>query len=120
MDQLLAWYRPLKENTNYRVAAFVEEYIEKHYMETVSVDEVASQVGLSTNYVRTIFKNSRGTTIQNYLSEYRLKMACRLLRNTPTTVSKVGQLVGYNNVSYFCASFQKRFGKTPTQWRREP
>ncbi len=118
MDQLLAWYRPLKENTNYRVAAFVEEYIEKHYMETVSVDEVASQVGLSTNYVRTIFKNSRGTTIQNFLSEYRLSMACKLLRNTPSTVSRVGQLVGYNNVSYFCASFQKRFGKTPTEWRR--
>lgn len=119
VDQLLDWYRPMKENTNYRVAAFVEEYIEKHYMETVSIDEVASQVGLSTNYVRTIFKNSRGTTIQNYLSEYRLNMACKLLRNTPSTVSRVGQMVGYNNVSYFCASFQKRFGKTPTAWRRE-
>jgi len=119
MDQLLAWYRPLRETTSHRVAAFVEEYIRGHYMETVAVEEIAAKVGLSANYVRSIFKNSRGQTIQSYLSEYRLDMACQLLRNTPITVSKVGQMVGYNNVSYFCASFQKRYGKTPSEWRRD-
>lgn len=118
-DRLLAWYRPLKENTAHRVAAYVEEYVGKHYMETVSVEEIAAQVGLSPNYVRCIFKNSRGVTIQNYLSEYRLHMACRLLRNTGVKVSRVGQMVGYSNVSYFCAAFQKRFGKTPSEWREE-
>jgi len=119
MDQLLAWYRPLRESTSHRVAAFVEEYIRNHYMEPVAVEDIAARVGLSANYVRSIFKNSRGQTIQSYLSEYRLEMACQLLRNTPITVSKAGQMVGYNNVSYFCASFQKRYGKTPSEWRRD-
>lgn len=119
IDHLLAWYRPLREPTSYRVAAFVEEYIRSHYMDQVAVEDIAAKVGLSANYVRSIFKNSRGRTIQNYLSEYRLEMACQLLRSTSTTVSKVGQMVGYNNVSYFCASFQKRYGKTPSEWRRD-
>lgn len=119
VDKLLAWYRPLKENTNYRVAAFVEDYIREHYMEDISVEEIAAQIGLSTNYVRSIFKNNRGVTIQNYLLACRLEEACKLLRNTTFTVGKVGKMVGYNNVSYFCASFQKRYGKTPGEWRRE-
>lgn len=119
MDQLLAWYRPLREDTGGRVAAFVEKYIEDHYMEPISIEDIAARVGLSANYVRSVFKNSRGQTIQRYLSGYRLDMACQLLRNTPITVSRVGQLVGYNNVSYFCASFQKRYGKTPSEWRRD-
>ncbi len=119
MDRLLEWYRPLRETTGRRVTAFVEEYIRNHYMEPVAIEEIAARVGLSANYVRSIFKNSRGQTIQSYLSEYRLEMACQLLRNTPVTVSKAGQMVGYNNVSYFCASFQKRYGKTPSEWRRD-
>ena len=119
MDQLLSWYRPLRRDTSCRVAAFVEEYIVTHYMEPISVEEIAGQVGLSANYVRSIFKSRQGKTIQRYLSDYRLEMACQLLRSTSATVSRVGQLVGYNNVSYFCASFQKRYGKTPSEWRRE-
>lgn len=119
IDQLLAWYRPLRRDTSCRVAAFVEEYIGNHYMEPISIEEIAAQVGLSANYVRSIFKNRRGKTVQRYLSDYRLEMACQLLRSTPATVSRVGQLVGYNNVSYFCASFQKRYGKTPSEWRRD-
>ncbi len=118
-DRLLEWYHPLKESTAHRVAAYVEEYVGRHYMETVSIEEIAAQVGLSPNYVRCIFKNTRGVTIQNYLSDYRLRMACKLLRNTAVKVSRVGQMVGYSNVSYFCAAFQKRFGKTPSEWRGE-
>lgn len=119
-DRLLAWYHPLKENTSHRVAAYVEEYVAKRYMETVSIEEIAAQVGLSPNYVRCIFKSARGVTIQNYLTDYRLRMACKLLRNTAVKVSRVGQMVGYSNVSYFCAAFQKRFGKTPSEWRSSP
>ena len=119
IDQQLAWYRPLRESTSCRVASYVEEYILNHYMECISIEDIAAKVGLSANYVRSIFKNSRGQTIQHYLSECRLEMACQLLRDTPLAVGRIGQMVGYNNVSYFCASFQKRYGKTPSEWRRD-
>lgn len=118
MEQLLAWYRPLRKDTSSRVAALVEEYIGDHYMDPIAMEDIAACVGLSANYVRSVFKSSRGKTIQRYLLEYRLEMACLLLRDTPNTVGRVGQMVGYNNVSYFCASFQKQYGKTPSEWRR--
>lgn len=120
IDCLLDWYRPLRKDTGYRVAAYVEEYIQRHYMEAFAIEDIAAGLSLSVNYVRSVFKAGRGQTIQSYLSEYRLEKACRLLRNTSETVGRVGQLVGYNNVSYFCAAFQKRYGKTPSQWRRAP
>lgn len=119
INGLLARYQPLWKDPSCRVAAYVEEYIEKHYMEAISIADVAAGVGFSVNYMRSIFKRSRGMTIQNYLVEYRLKAACDLLRNTSNTVSKVGQMVGYSNTSYFCAAFLKRYGKTPSEWRRE-
>lgn len=118
IDSLLAWYRPLRESTGFRVASFVEEYIREHYMEPVAIEDIAAELGLSTNYVRSIFKSIRGQTIHHYLSECRLEMACQLLRDTPLAVGRIGQMVGYNNVSYFCASFQRRYGKTPSEWRR--
>ena len=87
-------------------------------MEPVAIEDIAAELGLSTNYVRSIFKSIRGQTIHHYLSECRLEMACQLLRDTPLAVGRIGQMVGYNNVSYFCASFQRRYGKTPSEWRR--
>lgn len=118
IDRLLAWYRPLRESTGFRVAFFVEEYIREHYMEPVSIEDIAAELGLSANYVRSTFKSIRGQTIHHYLSECRLEAACQLLRDTPLAVGRIGQMVGYNNVSYFCASFQRRYGKTPGEWRQ--
>lgn len=118
LNVILAWYCSLQENANYRVVVYVEDYIENHYMEPISVEMIASEIGLSPNYVRSIFKNGNGMTIKNYLSEYRLDKACKLLKNTSAKVSRIAQMVGYDNVSYFCAIFQKRFGKTPNEWRR--
>lgn len=119
IDGLLTCRRPLWRDTAFRVVSYVEEYVEGHYMEAICIADIAAAVGLSVNYVRSIFKSSRGKTIQNYLVEYRLEMACRLLRNTSNTVGQVGRLVGYNNESYFCAVFHKKYGKTPSEWRRD-
>ena len=116
--ELLEWFCSLKEDVNYRVAAFVEDYIGKHYKEPVSIEAMAEKIGLSPGYVRSIFKNSKGMTVKTYLSEYRLEKACSLLKNTSLGVGRIGQLVGYDNVSYFCSIFQKRYGKTPNEWRR--
>ena len=118
LNVILTWYCSLQENANYRVVVYVEDYIENHYMEPISVEMIASEIGLSPNYVRSIFKSGSGMTIKNYLSEYRLDKACKLLKNTSAKVSRVASMVGYDNVSYFCAIFQKRFGKTPNEWRR--
>lgn len=119
INDLLSKYQPVWRDASSRVTAYVEEYIEKHYMGAISIADIAAGVGFSVNYMRSVFKRSRGMTIQNYLVEYRLKTACHLLRNTSNTVSKVGQMVGYSNASYFCAAFLKRYGKTPSEWRRE-
>lgn len=118
LDRLLSYYCSLQENANYRVILFVEDYIEKHYMEPISIESMAEEIGLSTNYVRSIFKNGSGMTINNYLSEYRLEKACKLLKNTSHKVSTIATMVGYDSVSYFGVIFQKRYGKTPNEWRR--
>ena len=118
VNGLLEWFCSLKEDGNYRVVAFVGDYIGKHYMEPVSVEEMAEKIGLSPGYVRSIFKSGKGMTVNSYLSEYRLEKACGLLKNTSKGVGRIGRLVGYDNVSYFCSIFQKRYGKTPSEWRR--
>ena len=118
VNGLLEWFCSLKEDGNYRVIAFVEDYIGKHYMEPVSAEEMAEKIGLSPGYMRSIFKSGKGMTVNAYLSEYRLEKACSLLKNTSSGVGRIGRLVGYDNVSYFCSIFQKRYGKTPNEWRR--
>jgi AraC-like DNA-binding protein len=60
------------------------------------------------------FKKTFGKTFRDYLIDYRLKEACRLLENPAATITDVTYAVGFNDPSYFSRVFKQRFGVTPS------
>lgn len=94
------------------------KYMENHYMEKITISEMAQEVGLSQSHFMKYFKNTMGTSFIDYLNEYRLTMASRLLVSSDSSILAIASEVGFDNLSYFNRSFKKRFGQTPREYRK--
>lgn len=96
----------------------VVKYVENHYMEPLSTRDMAEILGLSESHFMKFFKNTMGETFIDYLNDYRLTMASRLLLSSGDSVLMVAEECGYETLSYFNRLFKKRFGVTPREYRK--
>lgn len=96
----------------------IKSYIQRHYGNPMlSTKEISEYASLSASYACTIFKNETGQTLNQYLTEYRLKKAQELLNDPRNTVSGVSTMVGYNDSNYFSKAFKKYTGISPSVYR---
>lgn len=107
-----------KENLNY-FAACAASYIERNYMNPISVNEVADKLGITRKHLCTVFHRVFGVAPRQYIIYFRMEKACRLLRSTRQTVQEIAEAAGYANQFYFAKEFRRIVGKTPTEYRRE-
>lgn len=91
--------------------------VQLEYNQALSLDTLAERVFLSPNYLSTIFKENTGKTLVEYITEVRMKNACRMLSETNVKVHEIARCVGYESPSYFGSVFLKRTGLTPNQYR---
>ncbi|GLX67627.1 response regulator [Paenibacillus glycanilyticus] len=100
------------------IAEQIMKLIAERYHQTLTVEDIAREVFLSPNYVRTIFKEKTGETILDYITRVRMNHASELLKDRSLKVREIAHHVGYENVSYFCSVFQKHKGSTPNEYRK--
>ncbi|CAI6079044.1 response regulator [Cohnella sp. JJ-181] len=124
--QLAAWCRTLAgmieardKDKNMPIVQRVMEAIDVRYSQALTVEQLAAEVYLSPNYIRTLFKEKTGETILEYLTRVRIKSAAELLKDKSLRIHEISKAVGYENVSYFCALFQKHRGVTPNDYRKK-
>ena len=118
LERMLAFFEEQNQNPNYYAVYQVKTYLQEHCSESADIEKLAAEVGLSPNYLRSLFKEATGKTILEYNTEMRLQRAAELLKNKKNKVREVSLAVGYENVSYFGVVFQKRFGVTPNEYRK--
>ncbi len=94
------------------------KFVENNYMEKITIEDVAKEVNLSQSHFMKYFKNTMGTSFIDYLNEYRLTMASRLLISSDSSILDIAAEVGFDNLSYFNRSFKKRFQQTPREYRK--
>lgn len=92
-------------------------YVNLHLNRDISLQEVASFVGVSASYFSTQFKLEHGENFIDFLVRARMEKAVNLLENTGLTIAAIGEAIGYNSYRYFTKVFKDRFGITPTQYR---
>lgn len=95
------------------------QYIHLNYMGDVSLEDIAGYAGLSKSTVLNLFRRYLHITPINYLINYRLNEAARLLSNTEKKIQAVSEETGFHNVDYFCRLFKKHYHETPTEYRKE-
>ena len=97
----------------------IMKHVENHYMEKISIADIAEVAGFSESHFMRYFKETMGTSFIDYLREYRLTMAARLLLASDASILSISEEVGFDNLSYFNRAFKKEYGVTPSQYRKQ-
>lgn len=95
------------------------KYIENHYMDKITISDIAKEINLSDSHFMKYFKKTMGTTFITYLNDYRLTMTQRLLLSSDDSILEIAAETGFENLSYFNRIFKKRFGQTPSEYRKK-
>lgn len=93
-------------------------YIQNHYGEQITLEEVSAEVGLSTAYFSVLFKKETEVGFAKYLMNVRMEQAKTLLRETNLPVSGICKKVGYNDLKHFTHTFEKLAGVKPAVYRK--
>lgn len=94
------------------------KYVEEHYAERITVEDMADLTYYSKSHFMKFFKAHMGTGFIEYLNDYRLSMAERLLRSSDHSVLDIAQMSGFDNLSYFNRIFKRKYGISPGKYRR--
>lgn len=98
----------------------VMDFINAHLQDpSLSPDRIAEHAGLSTNYLRKLFKDYYDASLSDYIRAQRMEKAMELLRETRKTVAEVMEYTGYTNRSSFFQAFKRHTHLTPEQYRGE-
>ncbi|MBR1482199.1 MAG: helix-turn-helix domain-containing protein [Ruminococcus sp.] len=106
------------KSKKYRALQRVTNYIDEHYIDGLSLDDVASSTGISRYYVSHLFKELMDTTFVGYVNELRLNRAAMLLMTSDSPIIEIAAMSGFNNLSNFNRAFKLYFGKTPSAYRK--
>lgn len=98
----------------------VVQYLENHYMEDLTLNQIASHFYTSPASLSRAFKDHTGETVINYLIQLRLLKAKEMIEdNLDISIRQVSHLVGYQDAYYFSKLFKKYYGKSPTLFQKE-
>ena len=98
------------------VAAAV--FMRNNYRREVTAAEIAKAAGLSPNYLSRKFRQATGTGVHEYLTFLRLKEAALELVSTNSSITEIALRCGFSDGNYFKDVFKKRYGMTPTGYRK--
>jgi transcriptional regulator GlxA family with amidase domain len=109
---------PLQTKHSDETVSTAQEWLHENFHRTFPVDAPAKRVGMSPrNFVRR-FKQATGDSPLSYLQKLRVSAAKRLLESDHRTVQEVSDAVGYQDVAFFRALFQRHTGESPSAYRR--
>lgn len=102
------------------VVAKAIEYIEKHFQEPISLQQVADAVHLNATYLSFVFKRESGVNFSEYLLSCRLEEVKRRLSQTSLPIKDIAAGAGFVDYRHFCKLFKKETGMRPADFRRQP
>ncbi len=93
-----------------------KDIIINHMTEPPSLQELSEMSGLSLRKLKEGFKQIYGTSVYQFLFDYKMEVARRLLESGDSNVNEVGLRVGYSTASHFISAFKKKYGTTPKKY----
>lgn len=110
---------PEKNKKSARDMEKVLYYMQEHYAEEITLQELAYVSGFSTGYFGHYFQRVMGCSPFSYLTNVRIAHACRYLTDTDKKITDIAAMTGFPNISYFNRTFLKKNGITPSNFRKQ-
>lgn len=94
-------------------------FIQENYAEKLALEQIADAASISTRECLRCFRESIRQSPMDYLIEYRVQVAKKLLETTSFSITDIALRCGFNSNSYFTKIFHRSCGKTPNAYRKE-
>ncbi len=98
--------------------ALITEYIEKNYMEKLTLETLADMSHGSPYHMHRTFKKVKGITPIEFIQQIRINQAEKYLLHSDRTIADIAMSVGMPNTPYFITLFKKKTGHTPKEYRK--
>lgn len=92
-------------------------YININLDSKISVDKIATVLGLSVSYISHAFKKEKNISIKSFIIEQKIERAKQLLSATDLTIEEISSKLKFSNYNYFCKVFKKETGVSPKYYR---
>lgn len=96
----------------------IMEYIQKHYAEKITLEDLANQIHLCKSESCRLFKRYMNESMFDYLLGYRIERSLELLRQSELDVTQIAGQVGFSNPGYYSRIFKRKMGCTPLEYRK--
>jgi len=100
-----------------RIFREVDAYMNSHYSEPLSLEQMSELFGISPNYFSRLFKQYLGTSFIDHLTACRMRVAKQMIR-TGMKITEVAQLTGFSDYSYFSRVFRNVEGLSPREFQK--
>ena len=107
-----------QENGEPPLISRAKNYIGEHQAESISLDQIAKTLNVSTFYFCKLFKKATGLTFTDYFARTRIERAKNLLLNPNVRISEVAYDCGFLSLTHFNRIFKRVVGKSPTHYRQ--
>jgi len=94
-----------------------KEYVDKNYHKSISLEEVAELIGISSYYLSKLFKDRFHVTFSDYLKNLRIEKAKEYLQDGTLAFKEIALTIGYKDPNYFSRAFKKETGMSPREYR---
>lgn len=94
----------------------VLDFINTHYMENITLYDVAEDAGISESHLCRVLKKETGESFVNILNKIRIQKAQKLLQKGDLKVYEIAEIVGFSNYAYFYQVFKKITGCSPKEY----
>lgn len=112
----------IQENRQDSTKSFVRraiEYVGRNYSDQdLNVEHICGYLHVSAAYFSTVFKRETGKTFINYLTDFRMERAVRMLMEEDEKTYIIAEAVGYSDPNYFSYAFKKKFGMSPSKYKQ--
>ena len=112
-------YAFISNPTENKRLKMIFNYIRDHFMEPIALEDISAQVFMTPQSFCRFFKKSTQKTFTNFLNEYRINHATKLLSETDVDIKTICYESGFNNLSNFFRNFKKITQLTPNAYRDE-
>lgn len=110
--------RSRRLSKNQLVVGRIREFIQSRFADPIGIANIADELQYTTSHLCNVFKKETGKTINEYLTEVRMRRAEALLSEPARKLYEVAAAVGYNDYKHFTKLFKRFFGVGPSEYRR--
>ena len=100
-------------------AAKIFQFIRDHFADQIELEEISKLANMTIPSFCRYFKKLTNKTFTNFVNEFRVIEACRILSEDQMTITELCYKVGFNNIAHFNKHFKKVTKKSPTEYRKE-